>query len=139
MKKPTHFVVLKIIGFIGLVVAFIGIINLINGFHNFEGIGFMIGSFMFTIGSFVGLSCLIMGFRPEISKMTTKSAKYILEENKDDLKDVSNTTAEITSEAISKTASAIKEGFKSSIYCKYCGQKIDNDSKFCKHCGSNLE
>lgn len=25
------------------------------------------------------------------------------------------------------------------MYCKYCGQQIDDDSVFCKHCGKSLE
>ena len=24
------------------------------------------------------------------------------------------------------------------MYCKYCGQPIDDDSSFCKHCGKNI-
>ena len=36
-------------------------------------------------------------------------------------------------------AEAVKEGFASNgvktMYCKFCGAKIDNDSKFCKECG----
>ena len=25
------------------------------------------------------------------------------------------------------------------MFCKYCGKKIDKDSRFCKHCGNDLE
>lgn len=34
-------------------------------------------------------------------------------------------------------ARRIKKGFMDTekIYCKYCGEHIDNDSKFCKSCG----
>ena len=24
------------------------------------------------------------------------------------------------------------------MYCKYCGQPIDDDSTFCSHCGKNI-
>ena len=27
---------------------------------------------------------------------------------------------------------------RDSMFCKYCGAKIDGDSQFCKHCGREL-
>ena len=38
-------------------------------------------------------------------------------------------------------ARGVKEGFfeeDNQIYCKYCGQEIDEDSEFCKYCGKKL-
>lgn len=138
MKKPKHFLIFKIIGFIGICVAIIGLVNIINGFGDFSNNRFIIGAFMFTFGLFIGIVCLIIGFRPEISKISTRSAKYILEENKEDLKDLSKTGAEIASGAISETVKAVKEGLDTEVFCKYCGQRIDDDSKFCKYCGKNV-
>ena len=81
----------------------------------------------------------MIGFRPEMAKLSTKTAKYIQEENKEDLKEIVTTTAEIHSEAVTVTTKAIKEGLKDTMYCKHCGKEVDIDSKFCKHCGGNLE
>lgn len=133
MKKDLkHLLVFKIIGFIGLGVALLGITKLMSGFGDFSTNNFM-------IGMFVGFTCLIIGFRPEMAKLSTKTARYIQEENKEDLKEIVTTTAEIHSEAVTVTAKAIKEGLKDTMYCKHCGKEVDVDSKFCKHCGGNLE
>ena len=134
-KKPKHFTIFKVIGVIGLIVAFIGFVKLLNGFGNFGTNDFMFGMFMGPFGLFVGFSCLMIGFRPEISRIATKSAKYIQEENKDELKDIATTSADITSEAFTVTASAIRKGLNETLFCKYCGKEIDSDSIFCRHCG----
>ena len=93
---------------------------------------------MAALGFFIGFAGLMFGFRPELSKMTIKSAKYIQQENREDLKDLTKTSAEIASDAIKTTTKAIKEGLKDSMYCKHCGAEIDADSKFCKSCGKEL-
>lgn len=134
-NKPKHFKYFKIIGFIGLIVGIAGFVLTRVGFGDFESNNFMIGGFMFTFGLFVGLSCLMIGFRPEIAKMSAKSKKYIQEENKGTFTDIANTTADIASEAITKTAAAIKSGLEDVVFCKHCGEKIDADSKFCSKCG----
>ena len=68
--------------------------------------------------------------------MMTKSARYIQQQNKDDLKDIVDTTADIASDGITKTTKAIKKGLSANkIYCKHCGAQIDADSKFCNQCG----
>ena len=113
MKKDLkHLLVFKIIGFIGLGVALLGITKLMSGFGDFSTNNFMIGMFMFPVGMFIGFTCLIIGFRPEMAKLSTKTARYIQEENKEDLKEIVTTTAEIHSEAVTVTAKAIKEGLK---------------------------
>ena len=91
---------------------------------------------------FCGIACCMistpfffLGFRPEITKMATKSAKYIQDENKEDLKDIVDTTADIAGDAITKTTKAIKKGLKDTKFCKHCGAEIDADSKFCSSCG----
>ena len=134
-NKPKHFIMFKIIGLIGIILAIIGFVLTFVGFGDFESNNFMIGGFLTTFGLFIGISCLIIGFRPEITKMSAKSAKYIQQENKEDFRDIAGNTAEIASEAITKTTTAIKKGLDDKIFCKYCGEKIDSDSKFCNKCG----
>lgn len=138
-KKPIHFLVLKIVGFIGVCVAITGIVLTIKGFGDFESDNFMIGGFVSVFGIFVGLSGLVAGFRPEITKMITKSNRYIQQENKEDLSDIASTSAEIAKDAVTTTTRAIKEGLSGeNVYCKHCGASIDADSKFCNKCGKEL-
>ena len=134
-NKPKHFIIFKIIGLIGIILAIIGFVLTFVGFDDFESNNFIIGGFLTTFGLFIGISCLIIGFRPEITKMSAKSAKYIQQENKEDFRDIASNTAEIASEAITKTTTAIKKGLDDKIFCKYCGEKNDSDSKFCNKCG----
>lgn len=137
-NKPILFLIFKILGFVGIVIFVIGIINLVNGFGNFEDNSYVIGMFMMPFGLFLGSTGIVVGFRPEITKHTIKTAKYLQEENKEELKKIMSTVAEINSEAVTATAQAAKEGLKEMMHCKYCGQKIDVDSQFCKHCGQKL-
>ena len=135
-KKPAFFLIFKIIGFIGIAAAIYGFYLAISGFGDFESNNFMIGGFVATFGLFVGVSSLVIGFRPEIAKMSASSTRYIMEENKDDLSAVASTGAEIMSDAVTKTASAVREGLsEKKKYCKHCGSLIDEDSKFCSNCG----
>lgn len=136
-KKPKHFFIFKIIGFIGVVVGIIGLILTLTGFGNFENNSFMVGGFLVAFGMFIGITCLVIGFRPEVAKLSTKSAKYIVNDNKDDLTDIANTSADIYNDAITQTTRAIKKGLteEKSMFCKHCGAKIDADSKFCNKCG----
>lgn len=134
-NKPKYFIIFKIVGFIGIILAITGFVLTFVGFGDFESNNFMIGGLMATFGLFIGVSGLVIGFRPEITKASTKSIKYIQQENKEDLKDIASTAVEITSEAITKTATAIKTGLDDKMFCKHCGEKIDSDSKFCNKCG----
>ena len=86
-------------------------------------------------GLFLAITFLVIGFRPEITKMSMKSARYIQQENKEDLTDIVSTSADIASEALTKTVSAVKKGLATTMFCKHCGAKIDENSKFCKYCG----
>ena len=137
-NKPRHFLIFKIVGSIAMVFAVIGIFLTISGFGDFETNSFMIGGFMTTFGFFVGFTCLIIGFSPNISKLSVKTARYIQEENKDDLQEIASTSAEIASDAITTVTKAVKNGFDDKIFCKHCGKPIDADSKFCSHCGKEL-
>jgi hypothetical protein len=73
----------------------------------------------------------------DLSKTTINFRKDILEENKDELKEVAELEADIESGAIKIKAAAAKEGFigNDKKFCKYCGSCIDSDSKFCMKCG----
>ena len=66
-----------------------------------------------------------------------KAAKYMLDESKEDLQDISTDMADVTRDGIETTARAIKNGIttEKGMACKYCGNRIDRDSSFCKHCG----
>ena len=137
-KKPIIFLIFKILGFIGVAMFVFGIIQLVSGFGEFEDNSFVIGMFMMPFGLFLGTMGIVVGFRPEITKHTIKTAKYLQEENKEELKKIMSTVAKINSEAVTVTTQAAKEGLKETMHCKYCGQKIDIDSQFCKHCGQKL-
>ena len=134
-KKPSHFKIFKILGLICVVVGIAGIILSVKGFGDFKTNNFMLGGILTSLGFFLAFPLLILGFRPELSRMATKSTKYIQQENKEDLTDIASTSADIASEAITKTVSAVKKGLATTMFCKHCGAKIDENSKFCKYCG----
>ncbi|MBO7303673.1 MAG: zinc ribbon domain-containing protein [Clostridia bacterium] len=134
-KKSVLHLVLKIIGFIGVAVGIAGFIISANGFGDFESNNFMIGSIMGTFGLFVGIACLIFGFAPQIMKAQLNTVQRIQQENKDVLQDIATTQAEITSDAVTTTAAAVKRGLEDQIFCKHCGKQIDADSTFCSSCG----
>ena len=144
-EKPKIFLILKAIGFVLIAIGVILLIAAITtrvpemgSDHWFE----MHSKRMFLI--FGGVACgmislpvLILGFRAEIAKVSTKTAKYIQNETKEDLTEIADNTADIVSGAITKTTRAVKEGLtkEDAIFCKHCGKAIDSDSKFCRHCG----
>ena len=135
-KKTTFFLIFKIIGFLFIILSIFGFILSARGFGDFETNNFMIGAVLGTVGLFIGITCLMIGFRSELTKIAIKSAKHIQEENKEDLKDIADTSAEITGDAVKVTTKNIKEGLKEeTIYCKHCGLLIDADSIFCSQCG----
>ena len=74
-------------------------------------------------------------FRTKIMGTQVKATKYVLDEHKDNLHDIANTTGDIVNPQITKTVRAFKDGLKDQVYCKHCGESIDSDSKFCKSCG----
>ena len=137
MKKPSSFIIFRIIGSIGIAAGILGIILVITGFGDFESNNFMVGGFLATFGFFIGISCTVIGFLPEMSKMAVQTHKYIQNENKDDLKEIADTAAEINADAVTTIAHAAAEGFsQNTVFCKECGAKIDADSKFCRYCGT---
>jgi len=134
--KPIHLIILKIVGFIFLGVTIAGIVLSVKSFDDSKSNNYMIGGIMTCFGLFISIACLMCGFRPEIIKMQTKTSKYIQNQNKEDLKEINTTTAEIKEDAITKTAKAVKKGLKDAKFCKNCGKEIDSDSKFCNYCGT---
>ena len=132
------YLIFKIIGLIGIVIFVIGLIKLVTGFGDFESNNYFVGMFMMPFGAFVGFVGLVAGFKPEISKLSIKSAKYIQQENKEELQQIMKTSAEIGAEAMTTTAQAVSAGLRKTVYCKHCGNEIDADSQFCKYCGKSL-
>lgn len=76
-------------------------------------------------------------FRGKLMSRQIKATKYMMDESKDDIKNISTNMADATKDSIEITTRAIKDGITKDdgIYCKYCGSLIDGDSKFCKNCG----
>ncbi len=65
-----------------------------------------------------------------------QTKKNILDQNEEVLKEIEKRSANIKKEGIEIKMKAIKDGLsKNTVYCKYCGVLIDEDSKFCKKCG----
>ena len=138
MNRPRHFWIFKIIGVIGAVATVTGIVLTVAGFGDFESNNFMIGGFVAVIGVMMTALGIAIGFGPEIAKARAKTLRYIQEENKDDQTAIANNSAEITSDAVSKTANAIANGVQKTMFCKHCGARIDADSTFCSQCGKEL-
>lgn len=76
-------------------------------------------------------------FRSKIMSRQIKAAKYMMDESKDDIRNISTNMADATKDGIEITTRAIKDGLTKDerVYCKHCGSLIDKDSKFCKNCG----
>ena len=135
-KKPVHFLVLKIVGFIGIAVAITGFIMLVSGIKDPEKfILSVVGSFMMTGGLACGFTGMVLGFTPEINRLSAKTRKYVQEENKEDLTEIADTHADIIGGAVQKITGSVREGMKKSKFCKYCGAEIDEDSLYCSMCG----
>ena len=123
---------------IGVITAVVGIVLAISGFGDFETNNFMIGGLLTVIGMMATAIGIMIGFGPEIAKARVQTARYIQEETKDDLTAIASNSAEITKDAVTTTAEAIREGMEIKKYCKHCGAKIDSDAKFCTACGKEL-
>ena len=134
-KKPSYFHTFKILGVIGVFALVTGIVLIFTGFDDFESNNFMIGTFLAVAGVAIAATCLAAGFGPEITKARAKTIRYIQEENKDDFSAIATNNAQIMSDAVKITADAVKDGIRATKFCKHCGEKIDEDSKFCSSCG----
>lgn len=133
-KLPKIYLVLRIFGSLLMIAGIALIIVKAVGASGFE---LMVG----------GLACLVFGFvvlvgsfAPNMQRIEIKTKRYILHENKEDLADISNQTAEVISPAVMGVAKAVKEGLKEDQkFCKECGAQIDSDSKFCPNCGKSQQ
>ena len=67
-----------------------------------------------------------------VADASMNANKRLMDDNYDDLEDMASMNANINKDAIYIKSKAIKDGLSSfMIYCKYCGNKIDSDSKYC--------
>lgn len=140
MKEPKHFIVLRTLGILMLIAGIVLVVLACTVFAEpffMDGViepsfaALVPGLFMIVIS--IGL--ISAGFSPKIAKLSARGARYIQQETKDDAKEIASTGADIASEAVTKTAKAIKKGIKDTKFCKHCGAEIDADSVFCKECG----
>ena len=138
MKKPGFYLLFKLLSVVCLGVFVLAIVLLVKGFDDFESNNYLIGMLLMPFSLIGTAACGFFGFQPEIVKLRTRSAKYIQEENKDDLKDIATTGAQIQSEAVTTTVRAVSEGLAGKKYCKHCGKPIDVDSQFCCECGGEV-
>lgn len=96
---------------------------------------------IFTIAILIFILTFVLMFsskaKGKLLSNQIKAMKYMMDESKDDIENISTNMADATKDGVEITARAIKKGFteEEGIYCKYCGSKIDSDSKFCKKCG----
>ena len=132
-KLPKIFIVLLVLAPIFLAG---GIIMIVFGSMNSISDPALMGLGMFLL--FLAIVCFMFGLIPIINKVGVKTAKYLQENNKEDLKDIASGTADITSGAVTKTTKAIKQGLKNTKFCKYCGAEIDAEANFCSKCGKDL-
>lgn len=130
-QKPKIFLVLKVV--FGLLLC-TGITLIICG-------AVLHGRFSMML--FGGFTCMVlclplgfMAFAPNIQRTSIKTQKYIIEQNHEDLKDISSQTGEIAGAGVKPVVEAVKDGLSDDkIFCKHCGAEIDADSKFCSRCG----
>ena len=137
-EKPKHLRIFKLVALAGSITLVFGIVLAIRGFGDFESNNFMIGVFLTVFGVMATAIGIMIGFGPEIVKARLQATRYIQEEAKDDLTAIASNSAEITKDAVTTTAEAIREGIEIKKYCKHCGAKIDSDAKFCTACGKEL-
>ncbi len=132
-EKPKLFFWLKLIGALLLIIGIILVIlgTAVSG-NSIPNLSLMMPGLVCIVFS---IPVLFASFIPNINKTAIKTVKYLQQNNKEDLKDIVDTTADISGDAITKTAKAIKKSIKDTKYCKECGEEIDKDSKFCSHCG----
>jgi len=149
--KTTRFLVLKIIGCVGILIAIAGIIMfIINLGGEFNAGLFIAGLLMMVLGILSGVPCLFFGFLPRLLAARVATMQQLQQQNIHIIKELSQAAAEASANmqaaanAPSSIASTPREEpapvdtAMDKMYCKHCGAQIDSDSKFCKACGKEL-
>ncbi len=152
--KFTRFLVLKIIGCVGIAIAVAGIVIYIVNLGNEFSTGlFIAGLLMMILGILSGVPCLFFGFLPRLLEARVATMQRLQQQNIHIIKELSAAAAQASADmqaassapndsakAPAQEASTENE-FKNEsnkMYCKHCGIQIDSDSKFCKACGKEL-
>jgi len=81
----------------------------------------------------------LIDINTNLEDVAITSKKKTLDKHGENLESITTREADIQSRGIEKKVRAIKKGLsEESIYCKYCGSKIDADSIYCSKCGACL-
>lgn len=151
-KKPLIFLILKIVGAFLFVAGVITALTAIGVNNDTVALAVRIG--VGAILVMFGVSICFSGFYIELRKLHVQTQNYIINNNKEDLTQIVETGADITSAginrvadkssgAITKTVGAIKRGITEDAdpqkYCKHCGAQIDADALFCEKCGKKQD
>ena len=104
----------------------------------------IVGVLIFIITIVVFIFVFILMFNPKIRgkfmSKQIKATKYMMDDSKDTLKNLTNDMTDITKDSVEATARAVKKGLteEDGVACPHCGKKIDKDSKYCKYCGARI-
>ena len=103
----------------------------------FEAMFIIVPIFIALVFVFMIAQIISPKFRGKIMSKQIKATKYMMDDSKEDIKNIYTDMANATKDGIEITTRAIKKGFteEENINCMHCGSKIDKDSKFCKNCG----
>lgn len=146
-KTPKMYLILKIVAIILLLGAITMIVlSFTLGDEMDSNFGLRMGGFLCLP---ICVFLMFIAFLPNIQRAMIKTNKYVIDKNKEDLKDISQQSGEISALGAKEVAKSVTKGVmeevqpdnnladknEKQIFCKHCGQKIDADSKFCSHCG----
>lgn len=155
-NNSSRFLVLKIIGCVGIAIAVTGIIIYICNLAGEFSTGlFITGLLMMILGILSGVPCLFFGFLPRLLAARISAMQQLQQQNINVFKELSAAAAqaaanaqaaaqaaeapamEIREESVAQESSEeqAQTTANTKMYCKHCGVQIDSDSKFCKSCG----
>jgi len=98
---------------------------------------------------FAGVVAILSSLTPLWAKIGIKTNRYIVNENKDDLKDTMEDVSDVVIHGMSKAIAKNKEQSATETktsqnalsqngkkyFCRHCGAEIKYGSKFCNQCG----